>query len=211
MLIRFFCFISILHPSFPLSINSHSDDRIHALADTSRRGFILGLACFPTIFGLHQVSSAEDEIPPFQLSIQVILPSKIDKEQLLGPDTALFVTARPVIVSDDQIPPELIMKYAKVPPVLTKKVDFPKDFRVILGLNDATPEGQQWNGWEHLPLTVSARLDTDGIASTRNSTDLVGRISPVPPGSQGTINLQGRGFVGKLLKWIRSTLPLLHV
>jgi hypothetical protein len=171
------------------------------LGDNSRRTFMVGLVSVPaTMCGFSSKVTAAEVSLPFQLNVKVTLPTNIDKNLLLGPDTALFITARPVIVSEDQIPPELVMKYAKVPPVLTKKVDFPKDFIVTLGMEDTTPEGQQWNGWETLPLTVSARLDTDGLASTRNSTDLVGRISPVAPGTLGVVPLQGRGIVGKLLK-----------
>jgi hypothetical protein len=201
-LFRLICLIAILHSSSALSTSSRIKDRSCLFDDGGRRKVIFGLASFPSVFGFRRLAWADDEatVPPFQLNVLVTIPSTVDKEHLLGTDTALFVTARPVIISEDQIPPELVMKYAKVPPVLTKKVIFPKDFRVTLGMEDATPEGMQWKGWEKLPLTVSARLDADGIASTRNSTDLVGRISPVAPGTLGTVPLQGRGFVGKLLQ-----------
>lgn len=199
---RLVCLLVVLHSSSTLSTSSRINDRSRLSDDHGRRKVIFGIASFPSFFGFRRLTWAEDEasVPPFQLNVLVTLPSTVDKEKLLGRDTALFVTARPVIISEDQIPPNLVMKYGKVPPVLTKKVAFPKDFRVTLGMEDATPEGMQWKGWEKLPLTVSARLDSDGNASTRNSTDLVGRISPVAPGTLGTLPLQGRGLVGKLLQ-----------
>lgn len=201
IMIRLIIFVAILGSSSSLSTTSLKEGCSYFLGNNSRRTLLFGLVSVPvSICGFSNKVTAAEVSSPFLLNVKVTLPANIDKQLLLGPDTALFVTARPVIVSEDQIPPELVMKYAKVPPVLTKKVDFPKDFTVTLGMEDTTPEGYQWKGWETLPLTVSARLDTDGLASTRNSTDLVGRISPVAPGTIGTVPLQGRGFVGKLLK-----------
>lgn len=63
-------------------------------------------------------------------------------------------------------------------------------------------EMEYW--WKGMDLVVSARWDTDGIAATRDTTDLVGRglaQSKVVRASDGgvIVPLQGRGFTGKLV------------
>ena len=136
----------------------------------------------------------------FQLEVTVTLPSNINPKELLGPDTALYVTVRPSDAS--QIPQELIQAYGRVPPVLAARVGTPNDLRAVLTESDMTPEGKMWKDWKTAALVVSARLDTDGLASTRNATDLVGRAVVAVAGDTPAtvmVPLQGRGLVGKFL------------
>lgn len=115
--------------------------------------------------------------------------------ELLGPDTALYVTARP---TDNSVSAE-VLQGRRVPPVLTTRVAKPSDLKAILTEKDATPEGMSFSEWKSGPLVVSARLDTDGFASTRNATDLVGQGTVAAGETIVTVPLQGRGFAGKFL------------
>lgn len=141
------------------------------------------------------IAADEETLLPFRLEVTITLPSNINREELLGPDTALYVTARPTENSGaDQV-----WQGRRVPPVLTTRVAKPSDLCAILTEKDVTPEGLTWDGWKTGPLVVSARLDTDGMASTRNATDLVGQGSIAAKQSTVTIPLQGRGLAGKIL------------
>jgi len=118
---------------------------------------------------------------------------------------ALYVTARPSI--PDNVPTAILDgSRGKPPPVLSARYPnptFPFDF--ALTAKDFTTEGASrdersgvW--WSGQDLVVSARLDTDGIASTRDTTDLVGRgIFHGGAMSDTTVSIQlgGRGMFGK--------------
>ena len=141
---------------------------------------------------------------------------------------ALYVTARPS--RPDSVPAAVLDgSRGRPPPVLSArypKPDFPFDFE--LTPLDLTPEGAAASAmtttatavddgrdgvwWAGEDLVVSARLDTDGVASTRDPTDLVGRgifrPPPVTPTSTAaafatapatvvSIELRGRGMFGK--------------
>lgn len=99
----------------------------------------------------------------------------------------------------------------KPPPVLTKRIttpQFPCEFN--LSSLDLTQEGAALLledgtsfGFEGKDLIISARFDTDGIASTRDPNDLVGRAMfagklRLDDGHQ-IITLSGRGITGKLV------------
>ena len=83
-------------------------------------------------------------------------------------------------------------------------ISFPYQF--TLGVEDLTPE---WSGtpegeWRGRDLIVSARLDTDGVAATRQPEDLVGRSDIRKAGAAtgwrgAEVELQGRGLTGRLL------------
>ena len=51
---------------------------------------------------------------------------------------------------------------------------------------------------------MSARLDSDGIAATRDPEDLVGRFVLKQGTEEVTVALQGRGFGGKLVTGKRA-------
>ena len=107
----------------------------------------------------------------------------------------------------------------KVPPLATARFAGPIRFPYAFELDaarDITPEfanvpAEQWASQD---LIVSCRLDTDGVAATRDPADLVGRgtllkgagggsgaaVSGSPGGWKPVeIALEGRGLTGKIL------------
>ena len=141
---------------------------------------------------------------------------------------ALYVTARPS--RPDSVPAAVLDgSRGRPPPVLSARYprpDFPFDFE--LTSFDLTPEGAAASAttpttmddgrdgvwWAGEDLVVSARLDTDGVASTRDPTDLVGRgifrppaatpastaaasAAAAAPATVVSIELRGRGMFGK--------------
>mmetsp|Transcript_23300 Transcript_23300/g.22458 ORF Transcript_23300/g.22458 Transcript_23300/m.22458 type:complete len:105 (+) Transcript_23300:298-612(+) len=97
----------------------------------------------------------------------------------------------------------------KPPPILTSRTTAPLSLpiEIILSDDNITPEGleivKEWQSGI-TPIVVSARLDADGIAATRNSEDLVGKTITKKDELSGewrgcSIELQDRGFGGKLI------------
>ena len=126
---------------------------------------------------------------------------------------ALYLTARPNKV--DNVPKAILDgSRGKPPPVLIARYplspnetrsQFPFEF--VLTEDDLTIEGQsQWFVNSKEDLIISARLDLDGIAATRDPGDLVGRGiyfgKPMSNSdSEGIVKvqLQGRGIGGKFV------------
>jgi hypothetical protein len=144
---------------------------------------------------------------------------------------ALYITARPD--RPDNVPAAILNgTRGKPPPVLVARLPlaslnlnnenvFPLDF--VLTAADVTVEGNNGNGgdndnddsywWSRDNLIVSARLDSDGVAATRDPNDLVGRNLLVRQrqsvGGGGSdagsdevavvVELQGRGVAGKFV------------
>jgi hypothetical protein len=102
-----------------------------------------------------------------------------------------------------------VLALQKVPPLAAARFGFPTlPYEFTLTLDDLTPEfkGVPVEEWERQDLIVSARLDTDGVAATRDPADLVGRgtvrkaSSAVASAWEGAdVELQGRGLTGRLL------------
>ena len=124
----------------------------------------------------------------------------------IGSNTALYITARPN--KPDNVPRAILDgSRGKAPPILSARFaspQFPFDFD--LSSQWLTPEGASkvagtdtddvW--WRGEDLIISARLDSDGVAATRDPTDLVGRgIYTAKDDSKVSIELQGRGMFGK--------------
>ena len=137
---------------------------------------------------------------------------------------ALYITARPI--TTDNVPRAILDgSQGKPPPVLIARYPNVSSFphHAILTAQDVTMEGNgdavdqkgasattgskytYW--WQGQGLVVSARWDTDGVAATRDPTDLVGRALWLPPTTTGEVSddycqvnvqLQGRGAAGKL-------------
>mmetsp|Transcript_16356 Transcript_16356/g.39144 ORF Transcript_16356/g.39144 Transcript_16356/m.39144 type:complete len:250 (+) Transcript_16356:43-792(+) len=140
---------------------------------------------------------------------KVALPSGLSvDETVVGPDAALYVTARPN--RPDNVPRAILDgSRGKPPPVLSARFSNPKfPFDFALTSLNFTPEGAStvegmsdndvW--WSGEDLIVSARLDSDGVAATRDPTDLVGRgiySTAAVAASPVSIELQGRGIFGK--------------
>lgn len=121
-----------------------------------------------------------------------------------GTDSAIYLTARQDVgIWTAQI------KNMKPPPILTSRTPSPYTFPLAITLsatNDITAEGleiqQQWQSGK-ASIVVSARLDADGIAATRNAEDLVGK-SIASKNENGEwlgcqIELSDRGFGGKMI------------
>lgn len=127
---------------------------------------------------------------------------------------ALYVTARPS--RPDNVPRAILDgSRGRPPPVLSARFadpTFPFDFE--LTSSNFTPEGAArveagsssnegdvggvW--WSGEDLVVSARYDADGVAATRDPTDLVGRgVRYASDGKSMSvpIELAGRGLFGK--------------
>jgi len=124
----------------------------------------------------------------------------------IGTNSALYVTARPN--KPDNVPRAILDgTRGKAPPVLSARFASPKfPFDFDLSSKWLTPEGASvvegkdiddvW--WRGEDLIISARLDSDGVAATRDPTDLVGRgIYIAKDDSKVSIELQGRGMFGK--------------
>lgn len=120
--------------------------------------------------------------------------------------SALYVTCRPN--RSDNVPKAILDgSRGKPPPVLAARFENPQfPFEFSLTTDNLTPEGASavegstpetiW--WSGEDLVVSARLDSDGVAATRDPNDLVGRGFYSPKSKDATvIELQGRGIFGK--------------
>jgi len=131
--------------------------------------------------------------------------------------SALYVTVRPS--QADNIPRAILDgSNGKPPPVLAARIPnpsaFPLEFTLsaprdltvegsaVVGTNENSNKNNYW--FEGLDWIISARWDTDGVAATRDPSDLVGRtvqtaISRRADDSMIRLELQGRGFTGKLV------------
>ena len=101
---------------------------------------------------------------------------------------ALYVTLRPP---------------GRGPPLAARRVAWPLTFplRLELTAEDTLPDAPPVEAWRE--LLVSARLDTDGVAATRDPTDLVGRGAArrgtfEDSWEEAQVTLVGRGFAGRL-------------
>ena len=127
----------------------------------------------------------------------VSINSRVASVSPSGPSVALYLTAR----ADEKL------FGSKPPPLFTKKITNPTlPLTIKLSTDDLTPEGLALKGkYAQIgtELTVSARLDEDGVASTRGPNDLVGRgytkYSTDGTWSEFSIDLTDRGIGGKFI------------
>jgi len=152
----------------------------------------------PTAFAL-------DDYFKIYVSGTATLQSGISIDEI-GTNASLYVTARPN--KPDNVPRAILDgSRGKAPPVLSARFANPTfPFEFDLSSQWLTPEGASvvegkdtddvW--WRGEDLIISARLDSDGVAATRDPTDLVGRgIYTAKDDSKVSIELQGRGMFGK--------------
>ena len=137
--------------------------------------------------------------------IRCVVTVESGVEVPINDKAALYLTAR----QDVGIVKAQILN-AKPPPILSSRIpisgstQFPKEV-VLSATNDLTEEGaallKEWQSGR-TPLVISARLDVDGVAATRDPEDLVGKgtVKKVD-GIWGTtdIALGGRGIGGKFV------------
>lgn len=124
---------------------------------------------------------------------------------IIDAKAALYITCRPS--RPDNVPRAILDgSRGKAPPILAARFEDPRfPFEFSLTSENLTPEGAfavegseniMW--WSGEDLVVSARLDSDGVAATRDPTDLVGRAFYSSSAQDSVIiELQGRGVFGK--------------
>ena len=183
-------------------------------------GALLASAALPLALPLPAAAAAAAAAAPFLRGVATLPEGGGDGAPSLPPGAALYVTARPN--RPDNVPRAILDgTRGKPPPVLAARFQDPSfPFRFALDGTNLTPEGAAaaeaggtdgasaaaaappqassppW--WAEEDLVVSARLDSDGIAATRDPTDLVGRGFYRPPGGgEVAVELQGRGAFGK--------------
>ncbi len=159
------------------------------------------------------VSLAEGPVKPtFEKgSPKAAAPAKITGTITLGdgvqaPESlsrALYITAKPDL---GFINSQLLLR--KFPAVMSQRVPGDKvTFPYTYTLNekeDATEDvNLQREKWVALPMVISVRYDTDGVAATRDETDLVGKgdssRTPEDSWKQADVVLSDRGVGGKLV------------
>ena len=121
-------------------------------------------------------------------------------DAVVGPDAALYVTMRrggapQAAFSKFKAVPEPSLAAVRIP---MKGKTFPVDFSI--------PRSALFADAPALPaeikdvaLTVSARLDQDGVAATRGPDDLVGSVYTTPS-APAAITLEPRGVVSNFMK-----------
>lgn len=166
----------------------------------------------PSIVHAEEDNSKQQQLPNKTFVKGTVILKDVELPQD-SPDefasAALYITARPN--KADNVPRAILDgSNGKPPPVLAARIPqpvFPLNFS--LTSLDLTQEGaalisgaENDTFWfEGMDLIVSARFDSDGVAYTRDPTDLVGRsIFNAKHSDAGvTVPLTGRGFTGKMV------------
>lgn len=172
----------------------------------SRRNFVVaGSAAAATIISPSPGGASAAEVETYVIKGVATLQAGLSTDEI-GPGAALYVTCRPN--RPDNVPKAILDgSRGKAPPVLAARFSepkFPFEF-TLMTPDNLTPEGASivegsssaW--WKDEDLVVSARFDSDGVAATRDPTDLVGRGFYSSRSSQDPVivELQGRGIFGK--------------
>ncbi len=133
---------------------------------------------------------ADVSAPPAWAPLSVVVSLSPGVQPPASEAAALYVTLRPP---------------GRSPPLAARRVPlagaaFP--LRLELTAEDALPDAPPAEAWRDArELLVSARLDTDGVAATRDPDDLVGRGAAQRLDgiwSPAQLQLVGRGLAGKL-------------
>lgn len=173
---------------------------IHNTACSRLIANVISASAFALILDCSQSVLADAGANDIRCSVIVNNPALVPA----GTDSAIYLTARQDVgIWTAQI------KNMKPPPILTSRTPSPYTFPLAITLsaaNDVTAEGleiqQQWQSGK-APIVVSARLDADGIAATRNAEDLVGKSiaskNEVGEWVGCQIELSDRGFGGKMI------------
>ena len=165
----------------------------------SRRRLLISL---PFISLVQPVAADDGNSSGVLLQTTVTLTKNADISEISGEKSAIYITARPN--TPDNVPKAILDgSRGKPPPVLIARIPgvtaFPLEYsftqKDVTVEGAAAGDGSYW--WQGAPLVVSARLDSDGVAATRDPTDLVGR-GVAAAGSRVEVELQGRGVAGKL-------------
>ena len=165
-----------------------------ALPACKRRSLLVSslALCLPPLPALAEEAARTEE--RWRVSGRATLQGAGETSELDVPEaSALYLTLRP---KGGNLGP---VAAKRIP--LSGRVQFPVAWE--LSDADALPDAPSFDSWSSLQLMVSARLDTDGVAATRDPDDLVGRsvAEPVERGAwrSVTLPLQGRGLAGRLV------------
>lgn len=155
--------------------------------------------------------TSENNVSLLKGTVKLQQGLEFPSDEVVSEKTSLYITARPN--RPDNVPKAILDgSRGKPPPILVTKIvsvdknSFPLDFD--LSKNDLTVEGGQGSPpsedgtywWGKDDLIVSARLDMDGSAYTRDPDDLVGRgYASVSERDSCQIILEGRGITGRLI------------
>lgn len=191
-------FISILtHGAAAFSVEPHTK-KIEVIL--SRRDALTTVG-FLLSFPLPTKAASNESIT--HVTGTVTLQNGLSSENI-EPGAALYITAR--TNKPDNVPKAILDgSRGRAPPVLAYRLENPQfPFKFSLTSENLTVEGASavegsdnvW--WRGEDLVVSARLDSDGVAATRDPTDLVGRgFYSSESRDDVMIELQGRGMFGK--------------
>ena len=203
----------------PTKVAAMDDNETSCNTNSSIRRHVLNLLG-TTLLPFHSFSAfASSDESTVLVKGTVSLPPNMLMDEYSS-SAALYITCRPN--RPDNVPQAILQgTRGKAPPVLAARFDmkpsssFPFDFQ--LTSNDVTLEGAASSSntnnenasslywWSRNDLIVSARLDSDGVASSRSPEDLVGRGMYMHSTNNGenekhndvSIELQGRGSFGK--------------
>jgi hypothetical protein len=176
-------------------------------ASCRRRAALMSILCVPGLLSRPALANnALLDESKVLLQGKITLPASVPTPST--ENAAIYITCRPN--QSNNVPAAILDgTRGKSPPVLAARFpmsplsSFPLDF--ALTASHLTPEGAA-NGnnddtlfwWQVDGLVVSARYDSDGVAATRDASDLVGRAVAKKDTAAGVvIELQGRGLFGK--------------
>lgn len=112
---------------------------------------------------------------------------------------ALYITVRPERSDfNDFVRKARATNAAPIAAVRISPVQFPYEFKITE--DNLFPEAKDDRSWALTDLQVSARWDTDGVAATRGSDDLVGGAIFKRQKETTTLELQTRGLAKSVLK-----------
>eukprot|EP00617_Octactis_speculum_P006422 CAMPEP_0185778622 /NCGR_PEP_ID=MMETSP1174-20130828/93049_1 /TAXON_ID=35687 /ORGANISM="Dictyocha speculum, Strain CCMP1381" /LENGTH=201 /DNA_ID=CAMNT_0028467411 /DNA_START=100 /DNA_END=705 /DNA_ORIENTATION=+ len=179
----------------------------------SRRNLLDAFTAASSFVAFQPLSSSADIATPIVKGV-ITLQAGVDPPPT---GSALYITVRPD--RPDNVPQAILSgTRGKPPPIAAARFDGPREYPFQFELQapvDLTPEGAAtanenddtitsfW--WSGSNFVVSARLDSDGVAATRDPTDLVGRgvfkadSSILTTKREVLIELQGRGVGGKFV------------
>lgn len=131
-----------------------------------------------------------------------VLADSVDASSF-SPDAALYVTMK------RGGGPQAVIALAKAAPepslaavrITIKGKTFPIEFSITkAALFPDAPALPADEKLKDVALTISLRLDQDGVAATRGPEDLVGSVYTTPSSAPAAIKLEQRGVVSKFMK-----------
>ena len=175
--------------------------RGYALAPTTLkldRRKALGLPLAVVALAPGAALAADDVI----VSGTAVLADGVDAS-LFSPDAALYVTMKrgggpQAVIALAKAAPEPSLAAVRIP---IKGKTFPIEFSITKAvLFPDAPALLADEKLKDVALTISLRLDQDGVAAKRGPEDLVGSVYTTPSSATAAIKLEQRGVVSKFMK-----------